>query len=106
MRAEVEVVLARVADARVNNSSSGNIVALADHIGPIVAEESHVMPLLNTDEGDARLIGSVLFQLETGISNCFHFVSQDKLELTLADAVTIHDNLNKILDKQYQTTFD
>ena len=70
MGAEVEIVLRRVTDLLIDACTGRNVVALAHHVLAILAEETHVMTLLDADEGNARVVGAVTLQLQAGIAHC------------------------------------
>lgn len=97
VRAEVEIVLAWMADISIDHSTSGNVVRLTDHIISIVAEKSHMVTLLDADEGDSRCISTILLKFKAGFSNGSHLVGEDKFELPLADSISVHDDLLRLL---------
>ena len=95
MRAEIEVVLARVANIGVDHGAGGDVVALSYHVGAVLAEQAHVVSLLDADERDSRSVAAVRLQLAAGGTNRLHLVRQDQLELTLANTVSVHDDLKR-----------
>ena len=95
MRAQVEVILSRVTNLLIDTCSGRDIVRFADHILAILAEETHVMAFLHTHKSNARVVGSVTLKFKTGFAHCLHLMRQNELELTLADTVAVHDDLDK-----------
>ena len=100
MRAQVEVILSRVTNLLIDTCSGGDIVRFADHILAILAEETHVMAFLNANKSNARVVGSVTFKFQTGFAHGLHLMRQNELELTFADTVAVHDDLDKIFKKR------
>ena len=94
MRAQVEVILSRVTNLLIDACSSRDIVRFADHILAILAEETHVMAFLNANKSNARVVGSVTLKFKTGLAHSLHLMRQNELELTLADTIAVHDDLD------------
>ena len=99
---------------RVDNGTGGDVVALANHITAILTEKSHVMAFLNrkklrcknqvesnlnADKSDSGVVGAVALELQAGLSHRLHLMGENELELTLANSITVHDNLNVIVRK-------
>ena len=56
-----------------------------------------MVTLLDADEGDARSVPTILLEFEASFSNGSHFVRKNELELPLADAISVHDDLLRLL---------
>ena len=100
MRAQVEVILSRVTNLLIDTCSGRDIVRFADHILAILAEETHVMAFLNAHKSNARVVGSVTLKFKTGLAHGLHLMRQNELELTLADTIAVHDDLDKSFIKR------
>lgn len=68
MTAQVKVELERVGDVCIHCCSCWDIPALPNPLILVCAEETSVMPFLDNDISDARLV--ILFQFDAGISDC------------------------------------
>ena len=106
MRAEIEVVLARVANVGVDHGAGRDVVALSYHVGAVLAEQTHVVSLLDTDERDSRSVATVGLQLAASGTNRLHLVRQHQLELTLANTVSVHDDLEFSLQKSCGVNYE
>jgi hypothetical protein len=67
------------------------------HIISVVAEKSHMVTLLDADEGDSRSVSTILLKFKAGFSNGSHLVGENKFELPLADSISVHDDLLRLL---------
>lgn len=72
MTAKIEVELSGVRDAEVDGSAGGDVAGLARLLLLVGAEQPRVVPLLNHDERDTRLV--FRFQLDTSFSDCGKFM--------------------------------
>ena len=70
------------------------VVRFADLILLFCCKEARVMPLLNGDERDARLIAAL--KHEASLAHSAQLMLQHIEELALADAVAIHDDARRL----------
>merc|ERR1719186_542353 len=91
MGQEVVVALSGVVDALVNHSARDH-VTVPVHVVLVVGrgEEASVMPLLNHQVGDERLV--TFLQLSASSFQSLQFSGQNLEELSLADSISEHDD--------------
>lgn len=95
MGAQVEVELAGVGDDRIDASSRGNVLRLADGVGGTLNEEASVVAFLDDDEGDRRLVlGS---DIRARLADIHHLLLQNMHKFALRDAVTVDDDVLRFL---------
>ena len=77
-------------DTRVDSGAGGNVSRLARLLLLVGAEQPGVMALLDDDEGNTRFV--IGFELNTSFTDSCQLVLKYCAELSLADAVAVHDN--------------
>ena len=90
MRAQIKVKFGGMSDSGVNRSSGRDVAGFTGLFLLIGTEESCVMPLLDNDKRNARLV--IRFQLDTSFSDGRQLVLKHSAKLAFTDAVTVHDD--------------